>query len=144
MAVKWIEPYRKYILKYALLLQQQGFSFIGEDDFSMKYTDGDIFITFSVERYSDFLDVWIEYLSDDSKDDNQYRLDMIIRVFHKKDFADLFAFETEEDKDILIKNYIKFILSNREKLFSKIFPLAREYEEYDRVEGQKLLDSFLR
>ncbi len=48
--MNWVEPYRKAIMKLLPQLENNSFSFIGEDAFSLKFTDGDILLI-----YVDFL-----------------------------------------------------------------------------------------
>ncbi len=136
-----IEDYSKYIIKYAPLLTEKGFSFFGEDVDSMKFTDGEIFVTFSVEPTSDSLDVWVEFLSDEVPDETLYRLDFIMRVFYEREIDEMFKAATENQKEELVKNYIQFIADNKEKLFGDAFPMTNEYQEFQRQQHQKLFRS---
>ncbi len=136
-----IENYRKYIIKHAPNLTEIGFSYIGEDDYSIKFTDGIVFVTFIVEPGSDFLEGWVEFLSDELPDDTKYRLDLIMEVFYKRDISDLFKAATETEKDKLVNTYIEFIVQNKEELFGEYFPLSREYTEYNQRMGKEFLEN---
>jgi hypothetical protein len=124
-----IQPYKKYIAKYAPLLLAKGFSLLTEDEYNVELTDGEVYLTFHVEPYSDALEVWVEYLSD-SAPDTKYRLDIIMQVYLKKDLTETFRAETEDEKENLVKTYIVFIVQHKDKLFKETFPLAREYDEF--------------
>ena len=116
---------------------------IGEDDHSLTFSDGDILLIFSVERYSDSLSVWVKYLGDNSVDnDNKYRLDLIMRLYLQKDLKDDSKVTSEEDKEYLVKKYIDFVLDNKIKLFGKLFPLANEYRELNKKLGLIALEQF--
>lgn len=140
--MNWIEQYRSYILKYASLLEKASFSFIGETEFSMKYTDGDVLLVFSVERFSDSLDVLVEYLSDDQIDDHQYSLGMIMKVCSEHINEPSVKVESEEDKEKLVKSYVEFVVQNKKRCFGKVFPFAKEYHEYSHKMGLELIKQF--
>ena len=135
-----IQPYKKYIAKYTPLLLSQGFSLLTEDEYSVEYTDGEVYLTFNVERYSDALEVWIEYLSDDAPD-TKYRLDIIMQVYLKKDLTETFRVETEDEKENLVKTYIVFIVQHKNKLFKEDFPLAREYDEFQQRKSRAFFEN---
>jgi hypothetical protein len=140
--MNWIDQYRPYILKNAILLENESFSFLGEDENTLRYSDGDVFICFVVENFSDSLDVWVEYLGDDPIDEEKYRLDIIMRLKTKEAITEEFRVDSESDKDALVKNYVDFIVENKKGLFGKEFPLAQQYEEYNREIGAKALEVF--
>ncbi len=131
ITMSWMTPYKDYIEKHSKLLLDHNFTFFGENDTSMQYKDDDIFVAFSVERYSDYLTVWIGYTRD--ADQNEYRLDIIMTIFYQKDLTPSFAVESEEDMDRLVKNYAQFIIDNKSELFGATFPLVKEYDEYNQT-----------
>jgi hypothetical protein len=135
-----IQPFKKHIAKYAPLFEERGFSLLTEDEYDVEYTDGEIYITFHVERYSDDLEVWIEYLSDDASD-AEYRLDIIMQVYLKKDLTAAFRAETEEEKEKLVRTYIEFIVGHKDELFRETFPLANEYEEFQQRKAREFFEN---
>jgi hypothetical protein len=135
-----IQPFKKHIGKYAPLLLERGFSLLTEDEYDVEFTDGEIYITFHVERYSDDLEVWIEYLSDDAPD-AEYRLDIIMQVYLKKDLTAAFRAETEEEKENLVKTYVEFIIAHKDELFKETFPLAREYDEFQQRKSREFFEN---
>lgn len=138
----WIAPYRNQILQHLARFQQNSFSLIGDDDFSLRFTDGDVLVSFSVERYSDSLSVWVEYLGDNPTDDEKYRLDIIMRIYLKQNLTDVFKVTTDSDKSRIVRIYVDFILNNKTTLFTKSFPLAKEYFEFNRELGLRALEQF--
>jgi hypothetical protein len=138
-----IQPFKKHIAKYTPLLQEKGFSLLTEDEYDVEYTNGEVYITFHVERYSDDLEVWIEYLSDDAPD-AEYRLDIIMQVYLKKDLTADFRAETEEEKEKLVKTYIEFIVGHKDELFKETFPLAREYDEFQQRKAREFFENIER
>jgi hypothetical protein len=135
-----IQPYKKHIAKYTPLFEERGFSLLTEDEYDVEFTDGEIYVTFHVERYSDDLEVWIEYLSDEAPD-VEYRLDIIMQVYLKKDLSRTFRVETDEEKENLVKTYIEFIVAHKDELFKQTFPLAREYEEFEQRKAREFFES---
>jgi len=140
--MNWITQYRTHILKHAHLLEQTSFSFLGEDDFSMKYTDGDVLISFSVERFSDSLDVLVEFLSDEQVDNHQYSLSMIIKVCSEQLSITTEMVESEQDDENMVKGYIEFIVNNKDRCFGKVFRFASEYRERSHMIGLELIKQF--
>ena len=136
-----IQPFKKHIAKYTPLFEERGFSLLTEDEYDVEFTDGEVYATFHVERYSDALEVWIEYLSDDAPD-AEYRLDIIMQVYLKKDLTAAFSAETEEEKEKLVKTYIEFIVEHKDELFKETFPLAREYDEFQQRKSREFFENF--
>ena len=129
-------------MKHLKYLEENSFSLIGEDDFSLTFNDGNILLVFTVERYSDSLSVWVEYLGNNPVDDNKYRLDIIMRLYLQKDMRDAFNGTSDEDKARLVKNYVDFVLNNKAQLFGKLFPLAKEYHEFNKKIALSALERF--
>lgn len=137
--MNWITPYQPAIASQSAKLQQHGFSWIGQDDTSVKFTDGEISLTFSVERYDDSLSAWVEYLGENSGD-QKFRLDVVMRLMAGTTLS--FVAHTLQEKEALVRRYIDFVVGNKTRLFGPTCPFIAEYENFNRQVGLRALQQF--
>lgn len=126
----WISPLRDLILTQAAPLQRHGFSWLDESETAIRFTDGEVLVSFVVERYSDNWDVWVQHLGE-VEADTAYRLDLVMRVMDGAQTSD-FVEQSVEDRKRLVARFVQYIIDNKRRLFGPRCPYVRPYEEFDR------------
>ncbi|EHR73195.1 hypothetical protein BurJ1DRAFT_4403 [Burkholderiales bacterium JOSHI_001] len=140
--MSWIAPFRSAIMAQAPRLQKEGFSWIGEDEIRIRFTDGDIELMFVGERYENWLSVWVRYLGD-SAGDARYRLDFVMQIVDAIP-PHVFDAKTQDDWMQLIARYVDYILLNKSRLFGADCPYAMAYEEFDRRGAEEAMAQWAR
>jgi hypothetical protein len=138
----WIAPLRDLILAQAAPLQQHGFSWLGDDEISIWFTDGEVKVSFVVERYSDNWDVWVQHLGQ-GEADTPYRLDLVMRVMDGASTSD-FVERSADDRQRLMARFVRYIIDNKQRLFGPHCPYAQAYEEFDRRVAEQAMAQWSR
>lgn len=135
--MSWIAPLRDTIVAEAAHLQQHGFSWIGEDEVSIRYTDGEVLVAFVAERYYSGWEVWVRHLGE-AEPDAHYRLDLVMRVMDGATSAD-FAEQAPGDRQRLVARFVRYIIDNKQRLFGPTCSYARQYNEFDRLVAERAM-----
>lgn len=135
--MNWIAPYRDAIAAQAAALQHHGYSWIGEDDHGIQFTDGEVLVSFCVQRYEDALEVLVRHLGDQA-DDVEYRLDLVMRVMDGATTQD-FRAESEGERQELVARYVKYLLDNKQRLFGPQCSYGEAYSDFNRTVMARLM-----
>jgi hypothetical protein len=135
--MNWIAPYRDAIMGHSARLLQAGFSWLGEDDHRIQFTDGEVLVKFSVDRYEVALEVEIRHLGDKASNEF-YRLDFVMRAMDGATTQDFVA-QTPEEHSRVIGRFVDYILKNKKRLFGPNCPYAAQYEDFSRALMKNLM-----
>jgi hypothetical protein len=124
--------YSPLIKKHIARLTVERLNLVSQGEHSIRYADQEIILTFHVERYSDELELWVEFFSDENHAQNRYRIDIIMRILLGDRMIAFASPQGVEERDILVKRYVDFFADHKSTLFGKTFPLQKEYEKYER------------
>lgn len=135
--MNWIGPYRRAILSQAPLLKRNGFSLMGEDDNRIQFTDGEVLVKFSVERYEHWLAVYIRHLGEQATN-QEYRLDFVMHVVDGDNTQGVVA-GTPEEQARLVERDVRYILDNKARLLGPTCTYAKAYSDFCRSLAERTM-----